>query len=105
LVADPESLPTMQEQFAPYRDKFGPDFAEWSQRERPIDSRPTEVPSWLDHRPRPPAQDVWIRANGVLPDDFLIWCDGDYSYVDYVFRGVARAAKLVEPPVGIRDLG
>jgi hypothetical protein len=42
--------------------------------------------------------------NGVLPDDFLVWCDGDYSYVDYVFRGVARAAKLVEPPVGIRDL-
>ncbi len=62
----------MQEQFAPYRDKFGPDFAEWSQRERPIDSRPTEVPSWLDHRSRPPAQDVWIRANGVLPDDPLL---------------------------------
>ena len=72
VVADPESLPTMQEQFAPYRDKFGPEFAEWSQRERPIDSRPTEVPSWLDHRPRPPAQDVWIRANGKLPDDPLL---------------------------------
>lgn len=42
--------------------------------------------------------------NGVLPDDFIVWCDGDYSYVDYVFRGVARGAKLVEPPVGVRDL-
>ena len=72
VVADPETLPTMQERFAPYADKLGPEFAEWSQRERPIDSRPIEVPAWLDHRPRPPAQDVWIRANGVLPDDPLL---------------------------------
>jgi hypothetical protein len=41
---------------------------------------------------------------GVLPVDFLIWSDGAYSYVDYVFRGVAKAARLVDPPVGIRDL-
>ena len=40
---------------------------------------------------------------GVLPTDFLIWSDGAYSYVDYVFRGVAKAARLVDPPVGIRD--
>jgi hypothetical protein len=42
--------------------------------------------------------------NGVLVADFWVWCDGDYSYVDYVFRGVARAAKLVDPPVGPRDV-
>ncbi len=71
-VADPETLPTMQERFWPYRDKYGPEFAEWSQRERPIDSRPIEVPAWLDHTPRPPHQDVWIRANGRLPDDPLL---------------------------------
>jgi len=41
---------------------------------------------------------------GVLPSDFLVWSDGAYSYVDYVFRGVAKAARLVDPPVGIRDL-
>jgi hypothetical protein len=41
---------------------------------------------------------------GVLPVDFLIWSDGAYSYVDYVFRGVAKAARLVDPPVGFRDL-
>jgi hypothetical protein len=41
--------------------------------------------------------------HGVLPDDFLIWSDGDYSYVDYVFRGVAKAARLVDPPAGLRD--
>ena len=41
---------------------------------------------------------------GVLPTDFVVWSDGAYSYVDYVFRGVAKAARLVDPPVGIRDL-
>lgn len=71
-MADPETLPTMQERFRPYKDRFGPDFAVWSQRERPIDSRPTEVPAWLDHTPRAPHQDVWIRANGTLPDDPLL---------------------------------
>jgi len=40
---------------------------------------------------------------GVLPTDFIVWSDGAYSYVDYVFRGVAKAARLVDPPVGIRD--
>jgi hypothetical protein len=39
-----------------------------------------------------------------LPVDLLDWSDGDYSYVDYIFRGVAKAARLVDPPVGIRDL-
>jgi len=42
--------------------------------------------------------------NGVLAEDFLIWADGPYAYVDYVLRGVAKAAKLVDPPVGPRDL-
>jgi hypothetical protein len=41
--------------------------------------------------------------HGVLPIDFMVWSDGDYSYVDYVFRGVARAARLVDPPLGVRD--
>jgi hypothetical protein len=41
---------------------------------------------------------------GVLPEDFVLWSDGPYSYADYVFRGAAKAAKLVELPVGIRDL-
>jgi hypothetical protein len=41
---------------------------------------------------------------GELADDFLVWSDGPYSYSDYVFRGVSKAAKLAEPPLGYRDL-
>ncbi len=42
--------------------------------------------------------------NGVIEEDFVIWSDGPYPYADYIFRGAARAAKLVEPPVGYRDI-
>ncbi|MEZ4446784.1 MAG: hypothetical protein R3B72_47335 [Polyangiaceae bacterium] len=41
---------------------------------------------------------------GVLPKDPIFWADGPYSYVDYVFRGVSKAAKLVDPPEGYHDV-
>jgi hypothetical protein len=50
------------------------------------------------------AELVLGAPNGVLADDFLVWSDGPYPYADYVFRGVSKGAKLVEPPVGYRDL-
>jgi len=71
-VPDPEDVPTFKARIEPYLDRLGPDFAEWLVRERPIDSRPVDEPRWLDPKPRPPEQDVWIKANGVLPDDPLL---------------------------------
>jgi hypothetical protein len=50
------------------------------------------------------AELVLGAPNGVLADDFLVWSEGPYPYADYVFRGASKAAKLVEPPVGYRDL-
>jgi hypothetical protein len=41
---------------------------------------------------------------GILAEDFVLWSDGPYAYSDYVFRGVAKAAKLAEAPVGYNDL-
>lgn len=35
---------------------------------------------------------------GVLVSELLVWADGPFAYSDYVFRGAARAAKLVDPP-------
>jgi len=71
-VPDPDDVPTFKARIEPYLDRLGPDFAEWLVRERPIDSRPVDEPRWLDPKPRPPEQDVWIKANGVLPDDPLL---------------------------------
>jgi acyl-CoA thioesterase II len=71
-VPDPDDVPTFKARIEPYLDRLGPDFVEWLVRERPIDSRPVDEPRWLDPKPRPPEQDVWIKANGMLPDDPLL---------------------------------
>jgi len=71
-VPDPDELPTWQQRVEPYMDRLGPDLAQWLVRERPIDSRPVDDPRWLDPTPREPQQNVWIRANGALPDAPLI---------------------------------
>lgn len=41
--------------------------------------------------------------NGVLPRDWEMWADGPFGYVDYLFRGVSKAAKLLDPPVALED--
>src|SRR5690349_21529661 len=71
-VPDPETLPTFQERIEPHLERCGPDFAQWLVRERPIDTRNVDEPPWIDFSPRSPEQNVWIRANGPLPDDGLL---------------------------------
>jgi acyl-CoA thioesterase-2 len=38
-------------------------------RDRPIDMRPVDVSRYLGRDKRPPMQQIWMRANGELPDD------------------------------------
>jgi acyl-CoA thioesterase-2 len=66
---DPESLPTFHERMAPWKDKLG----DWYTRPRPIDMRFVREPVRnTDMGPRSPEQQVWIRADGTLPDDPLL---------------------------------
>jgi acyl-CoA thioesterase-2 len=73
-VAEPETLPTIREALEPYAEQFPEPFVEWIRRDRPIDSRSTRLPRWLDPEPgtREPEQDTWFRADGRLPDDPLL---------------------------------
>jgi hypothetical protein len=59
-------------------------------------------PPWVEG-PTLSQVELCAPLRGVLPSDPVFWADGPYAYCDYVFRGVARAAKLVEPPLGYRD--
>ena len=66
---DPESLPTFHERMAPWKEQMG----EWYSRPRPIDTRyADDPPRARDRGPRSPSQQVWIRADGRLPDDPLL---------------------------------
>ena len=67
-VPSPEALPDFKTVWEPHRDRLG----ELYERPRPIDTR------YVDWRPAerlgplPPYQRVWIRADGMLPDDPLV---------------------------------
>ncbi len=69
-VPDPETLPTFPERVAPYVDRFGP----WGRLPRPIDIRYVTDPPWVSREsgPSDAVNQVWMRADGRLPDDPLL---------------------------------
>jgi acyl-CoA thioesterase-2 len=70
-VPDPETLPTWGEVMKPYADMIGDQY----RRPRPIDVRHIGEPlrtAPAESTPRPPTHQVWLRAEGRLPDDPLL---------------------------------
>jgi acyl-CoA thioesterase-2 len=66
---DPESLPTFQERMEPFKEQLG----DWYLRPRPIDQRFVDGRTRMGEQgPREPRQQVWLRADGRLPDDPLL---------------------------------
>jgi acyl-CoA thioesterase-2 len=65
---DPESLPTFHERMAPFKEQMG----DWYTRPRPIDLRFVDAPPRASGAPRSPVQQVWMRADGTLPDDPML---------------------------------
>jgi acyl-CoA thioesterase-2 len=66
---EPESLPTWHERIAPILPQLPAEMRHWMTRERPIDLRyDGEIAIWKAE-PRSPHQQVWMRADGRLPDD------------------------------------
>ena len=68
-VPGPEDLPTWEERMRALEGQV----PAWFARPRPIDTRFLNEP-WrsLEQAPREPHQQVWMRANGTLPDDPLL---------------------------------
>ena len=68
-VPPPEDLPTMRERLT----RAGVTLTPWLERPRPIDIRHVEWPSPSERgHAREPRQNVWLRADGELPDDPLL---------------------------------
>jgi acyl-CoA thioesterase II len=64
-LPDPESLPDFKTRMEPYKERIG----EWFDQPRPIDVRYVG-PDPLSRQGIPSTrQQVWLRADGVLPDD------------------------------------
>ena len=68
-VPPPEELPTFQDRVK----AMGGDIPEWFTRPRPIDTRNVQEPWRTNDRPASdPRQQVWMRADGTLPDDPML---------------------------------
>jgi acyl-CoA thioesterase-2 len=63
-----DELPTFRERWEQWKDDLGP----WFDRPRPIDTRHVDWSPPDRKEPLPPYQRVWLRADGVLPDDRLL---------------------------------
>ena len=61
----PDDLPDFKDRMAPYREQLG----DLYDRPRPIDTRYCEAGPWERSDDMPPFQNVWLKANGMLPDD------------------------------------
>jgi len=67
-VPPPESLPTESEFLERLVAHLPPNMKSHWQRERPIEMRPVDIARYLSREPRPPVQNIWMRATGRLPD-------------------------------------
>lgn len=71
-VPPPEELPSAATLVEKMLDKFPENMRAYWQRERPVDMRPVDISRYLTREKSAPAQYVWIRANGTLPDDLSL---------------------------------
>jgi acyl-CoA thioesterase II len=69
-VPRPEDVPAMADRLARYPERLGI----WASIPRPMDVRYVGEPGWVrpGGRPSEPRQRVWMRFDGVLPDDPLL---------------------------------
>jgi acyl-CoA thioesterase-2 len=68
-VPPPERLPSANELMRRLIEKLPESMRSYWSRERPIDMRPVDVTRYLGRDKRQPLQQIWMRANGTLPDD------------------------------------
>lgn len=71
-VPPPEALPDPKELIAGMIDKIPMSMRSYWERERPIDMRLVDMSRYLTREIKRPQQQLWIRANGQLPDNPIL---------------------------------
>ncbi len=68
-VPSPEALPSPKDAISAHIDKLPAAMRSYWERDRPIDMRVVDLSRYLTREKKAPAQQVWFRASGRLPDD------------------------------------
>jgi acyl-CoA thioesterase-2 len=71
-VPPPEALPNPKDVIARHLDALPAAMRSYWSRERPIDMRVADLSRYLTREKKLPAQDIWIKASGRLPDDPIV---------------------------------
>lgn len=87
-VPDPETLPNSRERMT---NIYGENVIKRLLRDRPVDIRWCDEPGWKPALGQEPRGNIWMRADGKLPDDprlhraVLVYCS-DYTLMETVMR-------------------
>lgn len=71
-IPPPEALPNPKDVIAGHLDALPGAMRSYWSRERPIDMRVADLSRYLTREKKTPAQNIWIKAAGRLPDDPIV---------------------------------
>jgi acyl-CoA thioesterase II len=106
-VPAPENLPSEAELYAQFGSMFPETMRRWFSQDRPIEIRPVELAHYLGEKLAAPAQYVWVRASGRLPDDAAVHRAvlaylSDMTLLDTAL--VAHGRTIFEPDLQVASL-
>ncbi len=106
-VPPPEDLPSEAE----VKDRLLPNLPElmrtYWERDRPIELRPVNTKRYLSGEKGEPQQNIWIKANGILPDDIrlhqcVLAYASDFSLLDTALAAHGRV--MFDPKMMLASL-
>jgi acyl-CoA thioesterase-2 len=106
-VPPPEALPSAKELMGELIDALPESMRTYWQRENPIELRPVDVSRYLSREPHAPAQHIWLKANGRLPDDpplhqCVLAYASDFTLLDTAL--IAHGKLLFDPDIQLASL-
>jgi acyl-CoA thioesterase II len=106
-VPPPEDLPSDRELVTKMLAKLPDNMRSYWASERPIEMRPVDVSRYLGREKALPAQQIWMRANGRLPDRFplhqcVLAYASDFTLLDTAL--IAHGKLLFDKDVQLASL-
>ncbi|MCB1527812.1 MAG: acyl-CoA thioesterase II [Hyphomicrobiaceae bacterium] len=106
-VPAPEDLRSANEVFAALLDKLPENMRAYWSRERPIDMRPVDLTRYMKREAREPAQYIWLKPNGTLPDapavhQSMLAYASDFTLLDTAL--IAHGKVLFDPDMQLASL-
>jgi acyl-CoA thioesterase-2 len=86
VVPEPESIPSYGDFILAHQDAISEKSRKFFLAEKPIEIRPVQQYNWLSPEPSEAVCQMWIKANGALPDDsrihtFMLAYTSDFHFL------------------------